>query len=109
VFRGNGNGDKARDEGVLSIEPGCVFLVRGPDRTLLAWPDERTSWDGSTLSIVYIHDNGVESRLFNGQRWAVGGSDSFAAVLDRVDWVSPPRPECAVARIWFVGEVIEVQ
>lgn len=108
VARLSGNGDKARTEGTLQFDAGCVFLVGGNKRTLLAWPNQRTSWDGQTSSILYVHSDRTVARLFNGQHWAVGGSgDRFADVVQRLDWVVPPPSECAVEEIWIVGEVIE--
>ncbi len=108
VERSNGNGDQARTEGVLQFDAGCVFLVGGNERTLLGWPDQRTTWDGRTSTILYVHGDGTVARLFDGQHWAFGGSgDFFAAVVQRLEWVVPPRPECAAAEIWSVGEVIE--
>lgn len=107
------SGDLALAGGVLEITDRCVFLELGGNRTLLVWPEGRTSWDGRTRTIRFKQLNGIWVELRSGQPIAFGGGGSsdgedglsgeqWAA---RLSWEAPPARECLTKTRWFITDL----
>lgn len=107
------SGDLALAAGVLEITDNCVFLELAGERTLLVWPEHRTSWDGRTRTIKFQQLDGTWIELRSGQPIAFGGGGS-SEVEDglsgedwaaRISWAAPPRRDCLADIRWMVTDV----
>lgn len=103
----------ARNEGVLRITDQCTFLERGGERSLLAWPAERTRWNAGAASISFRTRSGNEVTVRDGDEIVLGGGGSSRAEgggtgaewASRLTWVSPPDASCLVDFRWEISEV----
>lgn len=114
AVKDSGMEDMEISRGILTVSPRCTFLESGGRRTLLVWPDARTSWNPWIGVITFKRDDrDIDAR--NGERIAVGGSgwsrteggQTVEELAARIEWVSPPAPECLVESVWFVGSVLD--
>ena len=81
----------ALSSGVLVFENGCLGLRDG---TLLVFPDDSSSWDGSTLRY-----SGVDFRP--GDEIGFGGGQSSLTPELRESFDIPG--ECGDGPVWFVA------
>jgi hypothetical protein len=106
VTPGSGAVMEALAVGTLRITDACVFLEH-PDggTTLLAWPDDRTSWLPDDRAIVLTNLDDRAATFHDGDEVSIGGG-AGAASVEAVEWVAPPSPTCRGDVIWFVGEFL---
>jgi hypothetical protein len=106
--------DTARTEGTLRIADACVFLDQPGGPSLLVWPADRTTWDGTSRTVTFANFDGSPVSARDGTTVVLGGSgDSNSesgttteAWLARTSWVAPPAASCPVESRWWVGAVI---
>lgn len=106
-------GDGALIEGVLNIDDACVLLDERGDDVLLIWPDELTTWDGESQTIMFESASGEVVAFHDGDQVSFGGGGSSLAEDGRsseefvgsIEWVSEPKARCLVGTRWFINEL----
>ena len=101
LYPGHQEGDTAKLQGTLEMAGGCLYISKGGERWLAAFPSPGTSWDPESQSI----------RLEEKVR-RVGTSGGFAGGETRggtssIQWVQPPAKGCDGSKIWMVTALMD--
>lgn len=100
LYDGEPNRDDALLEGILIVEPGCLYIEVGlptypsSTRFLIAFPRSETGWSAANQELRFA---GGSYR--NGEPIAVGGGGAFP----EYDWSVPPDPSCDTSNMWMAG------
>jgi hypothetical protein len=112
AVQNGGGGDRARTEGFLGREGGCVYLTHpNGDRAFLVWQSDQVRWDAENGMILFAAGDGQVRPLGFGQKVGFGGGGAsiaedgnVAGILAGIDWLVPPQPECDTSEVFFVNE-----
>ncbi|MEX0781392.1 MAG: hypothetical protein WD557_02000 [Dehalococcoidia bacterium] len=96
IHDGTWNYDDALIEGTLVEEDGCLVLLAGDERVLVAFPDDRVTWDPPSHTLTV---RGVEFRPGDPARF--GGSGGGGQLSTGTEWVNAPPNTCRYDSIWF--------
>jgi hypothetical protein len=105
--------DTAAAGGTLRVGIACVYLDWPGGMSLLLWPVEQTRWNEGSRTITFDNldgnvvtvGDGAEVVLGGGSGGGGEGAESGPDFVDRVDWIAPPHPSCALDSWWGVGAV----
>lgn len=115
VVKSTGGGDDALIMGAVRITDACAFLEDGGKRTLIVWPDSRTSWLSPRNAIEFVSGSGVQVVIEHQDPVTFSGGGSSKSeggiargeFLESTDWVARPPSECVVGSRWFIADVVE--
>ncbi|MBI3748899.1 MAG: hypothetical protein HY262_08650 [Chloroflexi bacterium] len=103
--------DTARHEGTLRITDTCVYLeAAGGELTLLTWPADRTTWNGTSHTITFANFDRTVVTIGDGDHVVLGGGGAESDIsgeewINEREWVAPPALSCSLDLRWAVGVV----
>jgi hypothetical protein len=86
--------------GVLEVDGPCVYVVspRPPaERTLVAFPADRTAWD-SEAEAIFLGGK----RLEPGRAVTISGG--FTPSRQFEGWPAPPHEDCDASHLWLAAD-----
>jgi hypothetical protein len=98
IHDGTWNYDSALIEGTVVEEDGCLVLLAGTERILVAFPDDRVTWDPPSHTLTV---RGVEFRPGEPASFGGSGGSSGRGLPAGMNWVNAPPETCRYDYIWF--------